>query len=53
MLTEMLTLTRSCFPDSRVSRGPIQFRNSDDPENEADLVDKGLVSMDEVAKVCE
>ena len=49
----MLTLSRSCFPDSRAGRGPVQYRSSDEPENEADLADKGISSLDEVSKICE
>ena len=48
----MLTLSRSCFPDSRTSKGPLQYRSSDEPENEADLADKGLSSLDQVSKLC-
>jgi hypothetical protein len=48
----MLTLSRSCFPDSRTNKGPVEYRSSDQPENEADLSDKGISSLDEVSKIC-
>lgn len=52
----MMTLSRSCLPTSEPTHGqkmPLRTRDFDENDNEADLSDKGIVSLESIPKICE